>query len=58
VLDLCASDVVLEGAVDEDLPLDVYEHHGTQHLNYHTWIQIRSLIIITTHRDYHSDSEE
>jgi hypothetical protein len=45
MLDLCTSDVVFEGAVDKDLPLDVYEHHGTQHLNYHTWIQIRSLII-------------
>lgn len=46
VLDLGTSDVVLEGTVDQDLTLDVYEHHGTQHLNYYTWIQIRSRIII------------
>ena len=45
VLDFGTSDVVLEGTVDEDLPFDVYEHHGTYHLNYYTWIQIRSRII-------------
>lgn len=44
MLDLSAGDVVFEGAVDEYLTLYVDEYDGTQHLNYHTGIQIRDIM--------------